>query len=384
MITELSLRNFKCFSDFRFQLTALTALTGYNSSGKSTSIQGLLLISQALRAHSNLNTIALNGDLLRIGSFVDLLKANSKELVEIGIANQGGGEARWTLGQSTKLDRRFLDVRNLMVRQHGGKLSLERQPRVLPAAGRARELMEEIQDVIYISAVRKIEDAAFSPPEDTKLIQGNVGTSGEYAPWWLARMADEISEPARRNSNEKGITIRSQVTAWLDYLFPGAAVTAETLVPTSLTALSFAVGSSNVWLRPSNVGFGLTYSLPILVALLCAKPGQLIVIDSPEAHLHPRAQSLFGKLLARFANAGVRIIVETHSDHVLAGMRVAVKSGEISASDLSVYFFGNPDSDASSTSVSLIKVDKNGMIESWPKGFFDQSEQDLATLSGWN
>jgi AAA ATPase domain len=175
MITELSLRNFKCFSDFRFQISALTTLTGYNSSGKSTSIQGLLLISQALRAQSNLSSLALNGDLLRIGSFADLLKANSNELVEIGIANQKGEEARWTLGQSTKLDKRFLDVRGLMVRQHGGKLGPERQLRVSPAAKRARGLMEEIQDVIYISAVRKIEDAAFSPPEDTKLIQGNVG-----------------------------------------------------------------------------------------------------------------------------------------------------------------------------------------------------------------
>ncbi|MBO9184584.1 DUF3696 domain-containing protein [Rhizobium sp. L80/93] len=384
MITELTLRNFKCFSDFRFELSALTALTGYNSSGKSTSIQGLLLISQALRADNDAKSLGLNGDLLRIGSFADLLKANSSELIEIGIATSDGDQARWTLGQSASLDKRFVDVKGVMVCHRGGNANPERHPKVSPAAGRARQLMVEIRELIYISAIRRIEDAAFAPPEDTKLIQGNVGTGGEYAPWWLARMADEICEPARRNPSEKGITIRSQVTAWLDYLFPGTAVTTETLVPTSLTALSFAVGSSNVWLRPSNVGFGLSYSLPILVALLCAKPGQLIIIDSPEAHLHPRAQSLFGKLLAHFANAGLRIVVETHSDHVIAGMRVAVKSGKLRATDLSVYFFGNGNSDVSSTSVSLIQIDRNGMVESWPAGFFDQSEKDLATLSGWN
>jgi predicted ATPase len=138
----------------------------------------------------------------------------------------------------------------------------------------------------------------------------------------------------------------------------------------------------DAWRRPANVGYGFTYVFPILIALLTAKEGQLLIIDSPEAHLHPSAQSQMGRMLGIFAATGVQIIVETHSDHLLNGARLAVKSGNLSPSELVIHFFtGITEKGHGVVSPS---IDKNGQLSDWPEGFFDQSEKDLTQLAGWN
>src|SRR5258708_39648245 len=111
------------------------------------------------------------------------------------------------------------------------------------------------------------------------------------------------------------------------------------LSPVSRLNLPILLSEIGVWYRPANVRYGLTYAFPIIVALLAAEDDQIVVIDSPEAHLHPSAQSQMGQLLARFAAAGVQILVETHSDHLLNGARLAVKGGVLPHSEMQIHFF---------------------------------------------
>jgi len=136
---------------------------------------------------------------------------------------------------------------------------------------------------------------------------------------------------------------------------------------------------------PANIGYGLTYVFPILVAGLLSKKGQVLIIDSPEAHLHPMGQSKIGYFLAVMAAAGVQVIVETHSDHVLNGVRLAVSKHSISNDDVAIHFF-SPSQSASDPSsvVTSPLIDIQGNLSEWPEGFFDQSDKDLATLSGWD
>ncbi|WP_458792438.1 AAA family ATPase [Yoonia sp. MH D7] len=103
---------------------------------------------------------------------------------------------------------------------------------------------------------------------------------------------------------------------------------------TSYSRLEFRLRRSSAWSRPANIGYGLSYAFPLVVALLSAHKGQVVVIDSPEVHLHPRAQSRMGEMLARFANAGIQVLVETHSDHALSGARLAVQKNSLRAEDL--------------------------------------------------
>ena len=184
----------------------------------------------------------------------------------------------------------------------------------------------------------------------------------------------------RRHPADNRETVRAQVDAWLNELFPGARVNAERLAVDAPVRLSFSLGQTSPWSKPANVGYGLSYAFPML-ALLTAEPGSTIVIDSAEAHLHPRAQSAVGSLLARMAGSGLHILAESHSDHLLNGVRLAVRDGLLESSDATIHFFGRL---AQTPSVTTVAVDKNGAISDWPEGFFDQSERDLATLSGWS
>lgn len=125
--------------------------------------------------------------------------------------------------------------------------------------------------------------------------------------------------------------------------------------------------------------------LPIIVAGLLAKKGQILIIDSPEAHIHPMGQSAMGRFLAMVANAGVQVIIETHSDHILNGVRLAVFGGKLPANQAAIHFFNSrPRGSDDHAHVLSPQIDKNGNLSEWPAGFFDQAEADLAKLAGWD
>jgi predicted ATPase len=86
-------------------------------------------------------------------------------------------------------------------------------------------------------------------------------------------------------------------------------------------------------------------------------------------------------MLARFAKAGVQVLVETHSDHVLNGVRLAVRHNVIGFNDVTVHFFSGPTE--TRHGILSLRIDKNGTLDAWPEGFFDQSERDLTVLAGW-
>ena len=106
------------------------------------------------------------------------------------------------------------------------------------------------------------------------------------------------------------------------------------------------------------------------------------MIDSPEAHLHPFVQSQMGRLLAQFANADIQIIVETHSEHLLNGVRHAVHQKKLLPEKVSIHFFKGPD--GRDHGVLSPSINSTGDIYEWPDGFFDQAEKDLFQLIGWS
>jgi len=177
--------------------------------------------------------------------------------------------------------------------------------------------------------------------------------------------------------------LRAQVNAWLGELFPGAQANAVPIPKTRFMRLELRTAPTAEWRTPSNIGYGLSYAFPVIVAGLCARPGQILIVDSPEAHLHPRGQSRIGRFLAQVACSGVQVIVETHSDHVLNGVRIAVRDSVIPGEKVAVYFF-DPTGTKQETAVPLsIAIDPKGNLSSWPEGFFDQAETDLSSLAGW-
>jgi predicted ATPase len=212
-----------------------------------------------------------------------------------------------------------------------------------------------------------------------------VGTQGEFTAQVLAlREREQVREALRHPDTERrgGVTyLGKQVELWLGDLVPGLELRAQSFQGTNSVALRMRRSSSTLdWLRPTNMAFGVSYALPIIVAGLLSPPGSLFLIENPEAHLHPSGQSRIGRFLARLAATGVQVVVETHSDHVLNGIRLAVATREhpITPEQVVIHHFdAQPAPGSRSTEIS---VTPTGGLSTWPKGFFDQSEQDLALL----
>ncbi len=366
-IASLGLEVYKCFDELRVPLAPLTLFTGFNGAGKSTALQPLLLLAQAARIRTWGSTgldgeLPLNGDIVRLGSAGDVIRSGHR-----------GGTTRFSIGIEEGL--LALDVsakageRVLQARGAEGSISI-------PA------LVERLDRLVHLGAVRTGPSDAFPIPDRSAARVADVGVDGRFASHWYHELADTDVPPERCFGDGTGTTFRRQVDAWLDRLAPGANANVQALPVASTLALQFRLSATGEWRRPANVGYGLTYAFPILVALLAAQRGDIVVIDSPEAHLHPQAQSRMGRMLATFAAAGVQLLVETHSDHVLNGARLAVRDGAIASEDVSLLFFAGASSEGHG--VTTPRVDREGRIDEWPEGFFDQGDKDVSRLAGWD
>ena len=107
----------------------------------------------------------------------------------------------------------------------------------------------------------------------------------------------------------------------------------------------------------------------------------MILIENPEVHLHPAGQALMGQFMADVARAGIQVLVETHSDHVLNGVRRAVKDGRFAADQVAINFFRTRSDDL--PQVLSPTLDDSGNIDDWPEGFFDQFDKDANYFAGW-
>jgi len=390
-LRSLEFSNLKCFSALRLELSPLTLFTGFNSAGKSTALQSLLLLAQGLSLNPGSKYLSPNGPIVRLGQPGDVLSSKAEERrIEISVSTVKE-QAAWSFTpvdtqlRLSEQRKALFDVekaayrrRNAKPREWDGKMW-----KGSGAGASSSELIYALKSIVFLNSERgKISDA-YPSPDNADIAYADVGREGQYASWWYEWAADEEIDPSRCHPDEDALSLRRQMDAYLNDLFLGTRVAVNKVEKTSLMRLEFGIESEKDWRRPANVGYGLVYAFPILVAALLAKGGQILIIESPEAHLHPRAQSRMGEILARIATAGVQILVESHSDHILNGIRLAVKKRVIPHSDVAVHFFSGADSDAGHGVISPT-IDAEGNFDAWPKGFFDQSESDLATLTGWD
>jgi predicted ATPase len=387
MLTQVRLQNFKCFDSLSLPLSPLTLLTGFNAAGKSTTLQSLLLLAQSLRSNNRLAELPLNGPLARLGTPGEVLNSGSGD-VSFSIEDDFAG-IEWTLRAEDRTQGVAMQIPRIVIKDKTGittHSTFNKLESLLPLGitnPAAIRLVEGLRETIYLSALRMGTADVFPSPEESSPVYADVGVQGEFAPWWFHRFLDEEVNEARCNSSDSAKTLRRQFNAWASELFPGAQGNAQTIEKTNLLRLELRIGETE-WRRPSNIGYGLTYAFPIIVAGLLAKKRQLLIIDSPEAHLHPQGQSQMGHFLARVAADGVQVIIETHSDHVLNGVRLAVKNQKIAPKKVALHFF-NHLGIASTDFAQVVSplMDSKGNLSEWPKGFFDQSESDLAQLAGW-
>ena len=377
MLTSLQLKQFKCFSSTRLSLRALTLLSGPNSSGKSSVLQALVLLHQTMREHEWSTRLALNGSTIRLGTVTDVVNRNDGRYeLEIGVEDEQllynwhfAGERR--------------DMSMQVVKVEVGRDQTERPEvlrHLLPPVSDAviQPLAARLRKLTYISAERIGPREVY--PLDDRQSGGLVGPKGENTVSVLYWGQEESVLSGLAVDDVSNTRLR-QVQAHMGKLFPDCRVSLAHVPRTSAVVLRLSTSSSQEYYSPIHTGFGLTQVLPIVVAALSEVVGGIMLVENPEIHLHPAGQAAMGAFLAEVANAGVQVIVETHSDHVLNGIRRAVRMQHIKNEQVAIHFFGSsrPDGGAQVVSPTLYS---NGNISDWPRGFFDQFDKDMSYFAG--
>ncbi len=250
------MRRFKCFDALELPCAPLTVLTGYNAAGKSTALHSILLMAQALRSNPRSDRLVLNGSLVALGSGGDVLRHGTKTL-RLG-ARRPGEEALWTFGHDRNLSYRGLMPLVAVKYTRDGEL-YESYDKLFPdAIPSGAALLTALRDTIFLGADRAVHLETYPVPRSPWQVAGNVGSRGEYAPYWYLEY-DEAVVPERRHRRErdKRESVHIQSEAWLGELFPGARTQAKRLSPDSPVELSFRLGTQGSWARPPNIGFGL-------------------------------------------------------------------------------------------------------------------------------
>jgi predicted ATPase len=363
VISKLHLRNFKRFENQALDIGGITLLSGLNGMGKSSILQSLLLLRQSYQQGLLTSVgLALNGNLVHIGTASDALFEDAKEdNIEFVLSFSDGNEAIWRFGYD-----READILGLA------------SPDVAPETYKSSLFGDDFQ---YLQAERLGPRASFSMSDFEVRQHRQLGTMGEYTAHFLSIFRDsEIQNSTLRHPQGKSLNLLSQVEAWLGEISPGTRIHITDSPSMDLISLKYSFGLSKEY-RATNVGFGITYTLPVITAILSAKPGALLLLENPEAHLHPKGQARMGHLLAQAATQGVQIILETHSDHVLNGIRLAVHGGDLNSDAVQLHFFQRRESKGQSISeVISPQMNRRGRIDQWPDGFFDEWDNSLAAL----
>lgn len=330
MISKIKLENFKCFVEADIDIAPMTLLAGLNSSGKSS-------IIQALR-------IANNGKLL-----------------------QGYGEC---VNVNAKIAK--IEIITHKEKQYEIQITKQGKPQ-------SKNFIEN-KEFQYIGADR------LGPQVQLPFRRGDIYSVGEQGKDVLSYINEYyeesgVPEKLRMHGYESFSSVKEQIQAWLDIISPGFKFSFQSSKETDTASSQY----NNF--RAKDVGFGLSYTLPIIAAVIISayklRKNEILVpvimIENPEAHLHPSGQTKLGKFLALAASCGVQIIAETHSDHFLNGVRLAAKEKNIAFKDIVIQYMKYNVEEKTSENIPIY-VDEYGMLDEWPEGFFDQNEKNLLEL----
>lgn len=368
MIRWLRLMNFKAFENQLFEFRPLTLLSGLNSTGKSSVMQALLLLRQSYQQELLKELgLALNGDLVRIGNAQDAFYEAAKEdCIEFEITYDGK-KGIWRFNyELQKKETDLLDLNFASSTKQEDSIYqssiFDKRFHYLQAERIGPRLVNEMSDY----KVRRLRQ---------------LGTKGEYTAHFLNVYGREPIPIANlAYPQAKSMDLIDQVEGWMREVSPGTRIMVNSNPDIDLMNLQYSYGDSNPY-RSTNVGFGISYTLPILVAILSSEPDTLILIENPEAHLHPKGQAKMGELLALAASCDIQVVIETHSDHVLNGIRVAVHDGKLDPNYVQLHYLQRRENRGLTfTEVVSPHIDRNGRIDKWPDGFFDEWDKSLDAL----
>lgn len=359
-LNQIQIQNYKCFENQTIPIRRLTAFCGANSSGKSSVIQSILItrsvIDELKRNPQGMEKLDINNPyMLRLRGPYDILKKGS-----------------------SSDDFSFTYTFTYLEKKYSFKTIAGINPDIkiesYPKNADIKNTSLANKEFYYLNAERIGPRLQYDIFNDSFL---NVGWQGEHTVSTLitqgkslkvndSRLSQEFLEGENRSS-----LLIDQAQDWMQYIIPGIDIFTEQIPQLNKGMIMY---NDNI---PNNVGFGISYVLPIIVTGLIAKEGSIMIVENPEAHLHPSGQSRIGQFLGIIAASGVQVILETHSEHVLNGLRLGIAKKKFNSTDCIFNFFHK---EKKETIISQIEITPEGDLTDFPLGFFDQSESDLIEI----
>src|SRR5262245_29692876 len=412
-IAEITVAGFKSISDEQsIEIRPLTILAGANSSGKSSMMQPLLLIKQTLEAGYDPGPLLLNGPNVKFTSAEQLLartgKKRTADIFQVGVRlNSGeafqtvfrketGGGFRIEKMTASRASGTFTiwpEMTQQEIVASGVTSRRELSDNIpLPKGVEARWEITRIRSFLDAGQVVNLPEGPFSfstnplVGEFLFLIEGVIHLPG-------FRGSPERTYPATAVGPSYPGTFEKYTASVISYWESEKNVATLTELSESLKLLALTGGVTAVRLndvqvelqvgrlpngepkRPedrvniADVGFGVSQALPVVTALLAARPGQLVYLEQPEIHLHPRAQVAMAQVLANAANRGVQVVAETHSSLLLLGVQSLVAEGKLSPDKVKLHWFSRNKDGA--TTITSGDLDEAGAFGDWPEDFDD-------------
>jgi predicted ATPase len=375
MIKKVELNNFKSHSKTELDFSNLTVLCGANGVGKSSVIQALLLLRESFFNKSQFDYLDLKSNPVTVGTAKDALYQFSlQDEITFKILSDI---------QSLEFGFEIKDPTKTLIPKSNhvfDNKKLETEPLFSKncqfiSAARSGPQTSYLKDDVVVDIYNQIS-----------VIEGKA----EHFVHFLQRKKDceviqELCLP-----NIKATDLFSQVTAWEREISSGVNIIIQDIGNLGYELkyqFNTSKGKTNDF-KASNVGFGVSYVMPVIVAILYAPKDSILFIENPEAHLHPHGQAKLAELIALAAQNGIQIVIETHSDHIINGILVQCKDYEseqtkgISKNNVSIYHF-NRDGEKHCTKAEKVNIEEDGRIIYAPKGFFDQFTIDRKRLMGF-
>ncbi len=382
MISKLNIQNYKSHLNSEIDFKPLTVFTGKNGAGKSSIIQSLLLLRQSYLENSEFKEgLILNEDLVEIGRVKDAWTYfAADDFISFGL------EFNKIINCYTKF---LIDTEN---RQSDYSV-LDKKNSDISADIKKESLFVENLRFQYIATEH------IGPTETHKRSTRIAETKGQIS--HKKGQAEYAIHVLNANRNKKIANLELQhesiaftdlfenVNAWLGEISEG--VTAVIVDNLDSFKLSFQFNTADNLntseFKPQNVGFGISYALPVVLALLATPADGLVLLENPEAHIHPSGQAKLAELIAITAQTGVQVVLETHSDHLINGILVACKkmaegAKGISPQNVAIYYIDR-DENSQEAKVTPVPIVQGYRIKHAPAGFFDQFRIDIKYLSGF-
>jgi predicted ATPase len=340
MLNTIKIKDFKCFKDVSIDLGKITLFSGTNSSGKSTAIQALLLIDNASR---NPNS-PLNSDWLNLGTFEESRNFITRaKTFSIEIITNTGETVSFSFNENSH---------EVLQKSHLGPL---------------------LRKIFYLSAHRVGPQNSYSKNFNSANI---IGEKGEFL-LDLLNKNKTFNVSKDRIKDNSSYTLEFQVNYWLQRITQ-VKLEVEDLGISNLVAANYTYIGNVKKVRPYHIGAGISYLIGLIILGLYLEKDSVLIIENPEIHLHPKAQSDLADFLCFIAGAGIQLIIESHSDHIFNGIRKSIFRKTISNQAVKIQFFKMNEDNLSEN--ILIRISDDGKTLDYQSGLFDQFDNDLDEL----